>query len=127
MGTQHLQTLYHGSKTAGIKMLWPQKSNLFTNKVVFATPDIRFALAMIHGAGESIDIGYFSSSQTAKKQMYINELQAGSLRLLQQAGCLYLVAAAGFVPDKHLAHSERIKLDPSKFKKSSASQTSCMN
>ena len=46
--------------------------------------------------------------------MYINELQAGSLRLLQQAGYLYLVAAAGFVPDKHLAHSERIKFDPVK-------------
>ncbi len=45
--------------------------------------------------------------------MYINELQPGSLRLLQQAGYLYLVAA-GFVPDKHLAHSERIKFDPVK-------------
>ena len=112
-----LQTLYHGSKTAGIKMLQPQKSNLFADKVVFATPDIRFALAMIHGTGKSMDIGYFSSSKTEKKQMYINELQPGSLRLLQQAGCLYLVAAAGFVPDKNLAHSERIKLSPVRVQK----------
>lgn len=114
MSIQHLQTLYHGSKTAGIKILRPQKSNLLAHEVVFATPDIRFALAMIHGTGESIDIGYFSSSKTKKKQMYINELQPGSLHLLQQAGSLYLVAAAGFVATKHLTHSERIKFDPVK-------------
>ena len=93
-------------------MLLPQKSGLFNGKVVFATPDIRFALAMIHGTGEEIAVGYYNSRKIEKKQMYIDELQPDSLQLFQQSGCLYLVAAAGFVPDKRLAHSEYINRNP---------------
>ncbi len=42
--------------------------------VVFATPDILFALAMIHGTGNELAVGYFVDLETRKEEMYIDEL-----------------------------------------------------
>ncbi len=107
--------LYHGSKIANLKVLEPGRSALFSDKVVFATPDIRFALAMIHGSGHELAVGYFGKTRPGEKEMYIDELQPNKLELLNQPGYLYEVDAVTFGGrEKHLSHAERISKKPVK-------------
>lgn len=101
--------LYHGSKIGGIKYLKPHKYGIVDNKnVVFATDDIRFALAMIYGTGDEIAVGYFVNQDTREEEMYIDELQKGKLKLLDNKGFVYEVESAGFVKDDRLSHVEYI-------------------
>ncbi len=100
--------LYHGSKIADIDTLEPRRHFLFPNKaVVFATTDMRFALAMIYGSDHDFEIGYLRKDKEEPK-MYIRELQPGKLQLLSQPGWLYCVDGTGFAADSRLAHTERI-------------------
>ena len=77
--------------------------------VVFATPDIRFALAMIHGAGDEIRVGYFVDTKTHEEEMYIAELQPDKLKILKSPGYIYEISANGFYYDPVLSHIELIK------------------
>lgn len=107
--------LYHGSRTTGLKLLKPTQSALFSDKVVFATPDIRFALAMIHSCGQELSVGYFGKIKSKEKAMYIDELEPNKLKLLNQPGYLYEVNAATFGgEEKNLCHAERISRKPVK-------------
>ncbi len=74
--------------------------------VVFATSDRRFALAMIHGTGNELAVGYFVDQETHKEEMYIDELQEGKLALLNAPGILYEVAGDNFISDPRLSHVE---------------------
>lgn len=103
------ETLYHGSKTPDLKTLKPNPSNLLGNiPVVFATSDIRFALSMIHGTGEDLDIGYFVNTKTGEEEMYIKELKPGKIKLLELPGYLYEVENKDFHTDSRLSHAELI-------------------
>ncbi|HMO02605.1 MAG TPA: hypothetical protein PKD37_03700 [Oligoflexia bacterium] len=102
--------LYHGSPVADLKVLKPNPHNAVNKKaVVFATTDIRFALAMIHGTGEEIAVGYFFNKKTNEEQMYIHELQPGKLKLLEAPGYIYQVNSEGFQADPNLSHIEFFK------------------
>lgn len=102
-------TLYHGSKTAGIESLKPFPHNgVDGESVVFATPDIRFALAMIHGTGDELAVGYFVDQETHKEEMYVDELVPNAFNLLEAPGILYTLEDTGFVPDARLSHLELI-------------------
>ncbi len=101
--------LYHGSKTPGIKNLKPFPHNgVDGESVVFATPDMRFALAMIHGTGNELAVGYFVDQETHKEQMYIDELAPNAFGLLENVGILYTLEDTGFVSDSRLSHLELI-------------------
>ena len=102
--------LYHGSRISGLKVLKPRPHNVVKGRsVVFATPDIRFALAMIYGTGDELAVGYFEDAKTREEEMVINELQSGRLQLLNAPGYLYEVEGAGFYYDSALCHVELIK------------------
>jgi len=101
------KTLYHGTTRAGIKILKPFSHNGVNGEpVVFATSDRRFALAMIHGTGNELAVGYFVDQETHKEEMYIDELQEGKLSLLNAPGVLYEVAGDNFISDPRLSHVE---------------------
>lgn len=101
--------LYHGSKTAGIKTLKPFPHNGVDGElVVFATPDIRFALAMIHGTGNELAVGYFVDQETHKEEMYIDELVPGAFDLLKAPGIIYTIEDHGFNSDSRLSHLELV-------------------
>ena len=72
---KNLKSLYHGSRVPDLKDLTPMPHGVVGERsVVFATPDIRFALAMIHGVGDEIRVGYFVDTKTQEEEMYIAEL-----------------------------------------------------
>ncbi len=101
--------LYHGSKIAGIKTLKPFPHNAVDGEsVVFATYDIRFALAMIHGNGDELAIGYFEDLKTKEKQMYIDELIPNAFQLLEKPGVIYTLDDTGFAHDNRLCQEELI-------------------
>lgn len=102
--------LYHGSRTANLKVLKPNAHNAVGERsVVFATPDVRFALAMIYGTGDELAVGYFVDTETGNEEMYIHELQPGKLKLLDAPGHLYEVNAEGFYKDPALSRVEFVK------------------
>jgi hypothetical protein len=106
---QNNRTLYHGSKTPNLKALRPNPSKLLDGKpVVFAPPDIRFALSMIHGNGDDLDIGYFVNNETGEEEMYIRELKPRKIKLLELPGYLYEVENLDFYTDSRLSHVELI-------------------
>lgn len=101
--------LYHGSQTPGIKILKPNPHNAVNKRsVVFATSDMRFALAMMYGTGDELAVGYFVNTKTHEEEMYIDELQPGKLKLLEAPGYLYEVSAEGFYQDPVLSHVELV-------------------
>lgn len=101
------KTLYHGTTRTGIKILKPFPHNVIDGEsVVFATSDRRFALAMIHGTGNELAVGYFIDQETHKEEMYINELQEGALALLNASGVLYEIVGENFIADPRLSHVE---------------------
>lgn len=101
--------LYHGSKKSGIKTLKPFPHNgVDGESVVFATSDICFAMAMIHGTGDELAVGYFVDQETHKEEMYIDELTPNALQILSAPGILYTLDDKGFVPDTRLSHLELI-------------------
>lgn len=101
--------LYHGSKIGGILNLKPAQHNAVNKEsVVFAATDRRFALAMIHGTGEQIAVGYHIDQNTHVKSMYIDEIESGTLKLLEAPGILYEVSDEGFRTDPRISHVERI-------------------
>ncbi len=103
------KTLYHGSTKADIKVLKPFPHNAVNGEaVVFATSDKRFAIAMIHGTGNELAVGYFVDQETHKEEMYIDELQEGKLSLLSAPGILYEVIGDDFISDPRLSHVEFI-------------------
>ena len=102
--------LYHGSQTPNLKVLKPNPHNAVNKRaVVFATPDIRFALAMMYGSGDALAVGYFINTETHEEEMYIDELQPDTLKLLEAPGYLYEVSAEGFYQDPALSHVELVK------------------
>lgn len=102
--------LYHGSRVAGLSILKPQPSQVIGGKAaVFATPDIRFALAMIHGTGDELAVDYFVNTRTGQEEMHIYELQPASLHLLEAPGYIYAVGSQGFRGDPALSHVESVK------------------
>lgn len=106
----HLKVLYHGSQTPNLRFLKPKPHNAVNRRsVVFATSDIRFALAMISGTGDELAVGYFVHPKTHEEEMYVDELQPGKLKLLQEPGYLYEVSAEGFYQDSKLSHVEFVK------------------
>lgn len=105
--------LYHGSRVPDLTTLVPSPHNAVGKRsVVFATPDARFALAMIHGTGDELAVGSFVDAETGSEEMYIHELRPGALKLLDAPGYLYEVDAEGFRKDPALSHAERIKDAP---------------
>ncbi len=103
------KTLYHGTVLASLKTLKPFPHNAIDGEsAVFATSDRRFALAMIHGTGDELAVGYFVDQETHKEEMYIDELQEGKLSLLNAPGILYEVAEDNFISDPRLSHVELI-------------------
>jgi len=102
--------LYHGSQTPGLRILKPNPHNAVNKRtVVFATYDIRFALAMMYGTGDELAVGYFVNTETHEEEMYIDELQPNKLKLLEAPGYLYGVSAEGFYQDPALSHVELVK------------------
>ncbi len=101
--------LYHGSKIAGIKTLKPfPHKGVNGESVVFATPDIRFAMAMIHGTGDELAVGYFVDQDTHQEEMYIDELVPNAFQLLAAPGIVYTIEDSGFVSDQRLSHLELV-------------------
>ena len=98
--------LYHGSKVSGIKVLEPKKHFLYKKKVVYATNDKYFALAMTYGTGNDLAVGYNTDAKTNKKIMYVDELKPGTLSLLNRSGSLYTVKRNGFKRDKKISNVE---------------------
>ena len=93
----------------GIKILKPFPHNgVDGESVVFATPDIRFALAMIHGTGNELAVGYFVDQETHKEEMYIDELVPDAFKLLEAPGIVYTLEDTGFMSDPRLSHLELI-------------------
>lgn len=104
-----MKTLYHGSKTPNIKILKPQPNNAVDGEsVIFATNDPLFAMAMTFGTGKELAVGYFINKKTNSKNMYIDELKKGSLRLLENVGYLYEVEGTKFTTDKRLMPEELV-------------------
>ena len=101
--------MYHGSVHSGLKILKPKINVIMDKPVIFATPDFRFALAMIHGTGDQIAVGYFIDKDTGKKEMYLDEIKPKSLNLLRKSGCVYEVSSKGFRADSRLMPVEFIK------------------
>lgn len=102
--------MYHGSQTPNLEVLKPNPHNAVNKRaVVFATSDIRFALAMMYGSGDELAVGYFVNTKTHEEEMYIDELQPDKLKLLEALGYLYEVSAEGFYQDPALSHIELIK------------------
>jgi len=81
---------------------------LVKRKVVFATPDKNFALAMIWGTRDELAVGYYKNTKTKEKIMYIDELKPKKLELLNQEGYLYEVDNGGFTQNKRLMKEEYI-------------------
>ena len=112
MGTvvKNMDTLYHGSKHANLTVIKPSRHNAVAGKaVVFASPDIRFALSMIFGTGEQIAVGYTINAKTGEEEMYLDELQPNAFELLNAPGYLYEVSADGFYQNKRLMSAEMIR------------------
>ncbi len=112
-----MDTLYHGSKHPNLTVIKPSRHNVVDGKaVVFATPDIRFALSMIYGTGDQIAVGYTVNTKTGEEEMYLDEIQLDALALLNASGYLldapgylYEVSADGFYQDKRLIRVEMIR------------------
>ncbi len=101
--------LYHGSKTPNIKTLTPFPHTIVNNeKVVFATEDIRFALAMIHGTSKEIDVGYIND------KMYIKENIPNAFNIISQPGIIYTLEDSGFMHDNRLTKQELISKNEAK-------------
>lgn len=110
-----MNILYHGSKTPDIAEFKTFAHNgVDGEEVVFATSDKRFALAMIHGTGNQLAVGYFVDIKTGKEEMYIDELEESALELLNAPGILYEVPADDFISDERLSHVEFIAKKPVK-------------
>lgn len=93
----------------GIKSLSPSAHNAVDGEsVVFATLDIRFALAMIHGTGNELAVGYVVDQKTGKEEMYIDELVPDAFKLLANPGILYTLTDSGFISDPRLSHLELV-------------------
>ena len=106
--------LWHGSSIGQIKTLQPHTSGFLGEKVVFATDDIPFALAMTFGLGHELAVGYFNVAKDNSLRMYIDELMPKKIELLNQPGFLYLVESTNFKKDGRLAHCEYISQHPAK-------------
>ena len=105
--------LHHGSKVAGLNVLTPFPSDILSGRsVVFATSDIRFALAMIYGTDKEFAIGYFINQETDEREMYLQELEPNALDLLDVSGVLYECVREGFVLDPALTDVEFISREP---------------
>lgn len=101
--------LYHGSKTSNIKTLTPFPHTIVDNEeVVFATDDIRFAFAMIHGTSKEIDVGYIND------QMYIKENIPNAFNIISQPGIIYTLEDSGFIHDNRLTRKELISKNETK-------------
>ena len=60
-------------------------------RVVFATPDPLFALAMTYGSGNVLAASYSYNKNTDKKEFYLDELKENSLKILKNPASLYVV------------------------------------
>ncbi|MEK6825956.1 MAG: hypothetical protein AABY00_04170 [Nanoarchaeota archaeon] len=101
--------LYHASRVSGLKVLKPFSHPVVGNeKVVFATIDKLFALAMTYGSGDVLAACYAFNFLTGKREFYIDEIKKGSLQLLKKPASLYVVVdAVSFHNDSRL-HSEEL-------------------
>jgi hypothetical protein len=107
--------LYHGSKTPHIKTLKPFPHNIVNNEeVVFATNDIRFALAMIHGTSKEIDAGHEVNQNTGEDKMYIKELIPSAFNIISKPGIIYTLEDSGFINDPRLSRNELISTKDTK-------------
>jgi len=101
--------LYHGSKTSHITKLKPSSHSLINNEsVVFATNDIRFALAMIHGTSKEVDVGHIVNQDTGEEKMYMKEMIPNAFDIILKPGILYTLEDSGFINDIRLSRSELI-------------------
>ena len=101
--------LYHVSKISGLKVLKPFSHNAMDGeKAVFATNDIMFALSMAYGTGNDIAVGYHCNTKTKEKEFYIDELEKGKLKLLDNVASIYIVEETNFVNDDRLLKEEFI-------------------
>lgn len=101
--------LYHGSKISGIQTLKPSPHDLVRgDAVVFATFDIRFALAMIHAVDDVVGVGYVVDTRTGHEVMYLEERVPGGFKTLARPGVTYTVSSEGFVHDHRLSHAELV-------------------
>ena len=108
--------LYHGSKTPNIKTLSPFPHSIVHNeKVVFATNDLRFALAMIHGTSKEIDVGHEVNTETGEDKMYMKELTPNAFNMISKPGILYTLEDSGFINDPRLSRSEMISKNEAKI------------
>lgn len=101
--------LYHASKKAGLKVLKQHAHNVVDGeKVVFATTDKVFALAMTYGSGDELASGYTTNKKTGKKEFYLSELEPDALKLLENPASLYVVDESTFSHDERLMKEELI-------------------
>jgi len=101
--------LYHGSNSGGIKTFEPKQHIVGKDKkIVFATDDRNYALAMTYGTGDELAVSYAVSSSSGKKEIYVDELQPGKLKLLDKPGYLYEVEARHFEPSSEGLESEYV-------------------
>ncbi len=106
------KVLYHGSKVPNIKVLEPQAHVVCKGrKVVFATDNRNYALAMIHATGNELAVSYAVNSKTDKIKIYIDELQIGKLKLLENVGYLYEVEKEHFEPSPEKLKGEFVSYD----------------
>src|SRR5689334_7082022 len=101
--------LYHGTTTEGLKTLKPFPHPAVNGEsCVFATSDIRFALAMIYASSNELAVGYYVDQENGAVEMHIDELVPDSLDLLSAPGIIYEVADIGFISDSRLSRVELI-------------------
>lgn len=101
--------LFHGSRVPGLKVLKPfPHQDVGGDSVVFATADIRFAIAMIHGTGNELSVIYCENKITGRRELFVDELRPGRLRLLEQPGFLYEVPSIGFIQHEKLLPEELV-------------------
>jgi hypothetical protein len=99
--------LYHASRIENLKILKPHPHNAVDGeKVVFATSDKLFALAMTYGSGVVLAACYAINHRTRRKEFYLDEIKPNSLRLLENPASLYIVEGKKFSKDKRLKNEE---------------------
>lgn len=96
--------LYHASRVPNLKVLKPFTHKAVDNeKVVFASDNMIFALAMTYGSGDVIAVSYGNN-----QKLYIDELKENSLDLLNKSGYLYILDNKDFKKDPRLYEDEYI-------------------
>jgi energy-coupling factor transporter ATP-binding protein EcfA2 len=109
------RVVYHGTVASDITSMEPKAHPLVKGKkVVFATPDRKFAISMAipEATERDIAVGYFKDTKTGKKDFYVDELKPGAFKVLDKPAYLYTLSAKGFNTDARLMPEEVVSEEP---------------